>query len=232
MFHTDGNLYVGDIGTGSIRRYDAMTGAPIDEFVQGADEGLGNIEDPQGFQFGPDGNLYVAAQRTNRVLRYNGNTGEFMDVFVPETLGVAMPSGLAFGSDGHLYAGFYGSNEIRRYDVTKDPAGALIDVFVPPGNGGLLMPVGVIFGPDGNLYVANAGTGEVLRYDGQTGFPMGAFVRAGTGGITGPRVIALKSKIKVCHQSPGNPDNSRTLEIGYLSIFDHLAHGDTLGVCQ
>jgi hypothetical protein len=84
----------------------------------------------------------------------------------------------------------------------------------------------------GDLYVSSAGSGEVLRYDGQTGEFIEAFVPAGRGGITGPRVIAFKSTITVCHRPPGNPDESATLTIGYLVGREHVVgHGDTVGSC-
>jgi hypothetical protein len=90
----------------------------------------------------------------------------------------------------------------------------------------------MVFGPHGNLYVASAGSGDVLRYDGQSGGFIDAFVRAGQGGIAGPRVIGFKSTITICHRPPGNPDESSTLTIGYLVGREHvLGHGDTVGRC-
>ena len=227
----DGLLYVGDLGTRSIRRYDAFTGEPIagGTFIETAPQGTGG-GDPQGFEFGPDGNVYVASEATSRVLRYNGSTGAFIDEFVPAGPdGVASPSGLTFGPDGDLYVGSTTRNEVRRYDF---PTGQLIDVFVQPGSGGLSVPVGIIFGPDGKLYVASAESGDVLRYDGRTGEFIDAFVPAGRGGISGPRVIAFKSTITVCHRPPGNPDKGKTLTIGYLVGREHVVgHGDTVGRC-
>ena len=38
-------------------------------------------------------------------------------------------------------------------------------------------------------------------------------------------------KITICHIPPGNPSNAKTKSIGSGSVFDHLAHGDTLGPC-
>lgn len=227
----DGRLYVGDLGTRSIRRYDAFTGAPIagGTFIETSAQGTG-AGDPQLFEFGPDGNVYVASQATSRVLRYHGVTGAFIDEFVPAgPAGVVSPSGLTFGPDGDLYVSSTVMNEVRHYDF---PTGQLIDVFVQPGSGGLSIPVGMVFGRGGNLYIASAGSGDVLRYDGRTGEFIDAFVPRGLGGITGPRMIAFKSSITICHQPPGNPDASSTLTIGYLVGRDHvLGHGDTVGHC-
>jgi outer membrane protein assembly factor BamB len=227
----EGRLYVGDVGTRSVRRYDAFTGAPIagGTFIETAGQGTA-AGDPQLFEFGPDGNVYVASQATSRVLRYDGATGAFIDEFVPAgPAGVVSPSGLTFGPDGDLYVSSTVTNEVRRYAFQT---GQLIDVFVQPGSGGLSIPVGMVFGPGGNLYVASAGSGEVLHYDGQTGDLIDAFVPAGRGGITGPRVIAFKSSITICHRPPGNPNESSTLTIGYLVGREHVVgHGDTVGRC-
>jgi len=129
-----------------------------------------------------------------------------------------------------MLVGFTGTNEIRRYDVSAAGPAQLLEVFVPPG--GVVTPVGLTFGPDGHLYVANAGTAEVLRFDGMSGAFIDVFVEAGAGGLTGPRMIAWKAKTKVCHAPEEGNARPHTLSIGYLSAFDHLQHGDTLGPCR
>ena len=50
----------------------------------------------------------------------------------------------------------------------------------------LKRPYGFQFGPDNNLYVCSGLTDEVLRYNGTTGAFMGAFVSAGSGGLSVP----------------------------------------------
>jgi len=229
VFRPDGRMYVGDLGNvRSIRRFDAATGAYIDEFIRTTPQGALN-GDPQFFAFGPDGNVYVASQQTSRILRYDGTTGAFIDEFIPVGPdGVGLPSGIVFGPDGYLYAGSTVTHEVRRYNVwTKE----LVDVFVQPGSGGLNTPVGLVFGPDGNLYVASANSGEVLRYDGRTGAFIDEFIPAGRGPINGPRVLEWKSKITMCHRPPGNRSDTRTINVAYMSGFDHVAHGDAIGAC-
>jgi hypothetical protein len=56
----------------------------------------------------------------------------------------------------------------------------------------LRQPLGMAWGPDGHLYVANQGGNEVRRYDGATGAAMGAFVAAGTGGLSQPSFLAFE----------------------------------------
>ena len=49
-------------------RYDAATGAFIDEFVVA---GSGGIIEADGLAFGPDGNLYVSSHITDKVPRFD-----------------------------------------------------------------------------------------------------------------------------------------------------------------
>jgi hypothetical protein len=39
-------------------------------------------------------------------------------------------------------------------------------------------------------------------------------------------------KTTICHIPPGNPANAHTLCVGNASVEAHLAHGDTLDVCE
>lgn len=229
VFGPDGNLYVGDIGSHSIRRYDGSTGEFIDHFVPPGALGVG-ASDPQLFVFGPDDNLYVALPGSNRVRRFDGATGAFLDDFVTGTVDRPVGSGLTFGPHHDLFVG--SGTGVNRYDGRT---GDFIEEFVSQGSGGLSVPVGLIFGPDRNLYVASPGSvgdGSVLRYDGKTGEFIDAFVPATEPHITGPRVLEFKSKITVCHHKPGKPDKRKSISIGYLSAGDHVRHGDTVGPCE
>lgn len=239
LYGPDGHLYVGDRGTHSIRRYDGRTGAPLGppgaaaddaELVKGHEQGMG-AGDPQFFAFGRDGHIYAASVATHRVLRYHGSTGEFIDEFVPARAGgLEAPSGIVTGPDGHLYVGSTTTDRVLRF---HGATGEYMGDFVTAGSGGLATPVGLTFGPDGNLYVASAQTpavASVLRYDGTSGAFIDAFVPPG-GGATGPRSVAFMEKVTVCHSAPGDEDKARTIRIGFVSAFDHVAHGDAVGAC-
>jgi subtilisin-like proprotein convertase family protein len=160
-FGPDGNLYVTNIVSDAVTRFNGQTGAFIDEFVT---RGSGGLDFPWGLAFGPDNTgdgaaeLYVASLRTNNILRYNGATGAFLGVFVPGgSGGLANPNMLTFGPDtsGDGVQDLYvAAGNVLRYDGLT---GAFIDTFVDGAGAGTLT-----FGPDGSLYVGS-GTG-VSRY--------------------------------------------------------------------
>jgi hypothetical protein len=153
-FGPDGNLYVGnrflDLGvSGDILRYDGMTGAFIDTFVEPGSGGLILLND---FTFGPDGNLYVAsstrAAGPDTVLRYDGRTGAFIDIFIPSgSDGLEFTDSLAFGPDGNLYLNSrgLGATGIQRYDGRT---GAFLGTVVPGPGGKLLFTPGAVAVPE------------------------------------------------------------------------------------
>ena len=161
-------LLVTDYDHGSVLRYDAATGAFVDEFVA---RNSGGLNQPQFLVFGPhDDNLYVGSShfsgpgRFIGVLRYDGTTGALIDEFAES----GPPS------ENCQYA-------------SADPS----------GHCGLLTSVhGVIFGPDGNLYVGDWSGGEpddeflgvdtILRFDGITGEFIDEFVTTNSGGLKHP----------------------------------------------
>jgi hypothetical protein len=56
---------------------------------------------------------------------------------------------------------------------------------------------------------------------------------AAPGSFFGNQTVIIDiGKVSVCHAPPGNPENARTLNIGWESVADHVAHGDFLGVCE
>lgn len=231
----DRMLYISDRGVGrAIRRYDVATGAQDPGFfIDGAARGLA-MGDPQFYAFGRDDNIYVTSLATHRVLRFSGVDGAYIDDFVSEREGgLEAPSGIAFDKRGIMYVGSTTTDRVLRFNRR----GEYIGDFFPAGSGGLDNPVGLTFGPDRDLYVASASPAgspafnAVLRYDGKTGDFRGAFVGPNETHATGPRALLFKSKIRLCHVSPRNPEKARTIRVRYLNAPDHLAHGDAVGPC-
>lgn len=169
----DGNLYVASANTHSVKRYDGLTGAYLDDFA--TDNGLNY---PRGITFGPDGNLYVSSSN-DKVLRFNGTTGQFIDAFVPYgTPDLIDPQDLVFRGNGKLYISNGWSRSVIRCNAQT---GAYIDTFVHGTPTDSLQ--GMDFGTDGNLYVADADHNSVHRYDGLTGALIDDFVPPGVGGL-------------------------------------------------
>lgn len=184
-------LYIGDAGDDSVRRFDAATGAYVDDFVSPGSGGLFGV---RGLIFDGDGNLLVSDQNVNQptngeVLRYQGSTGAFLDALVPEPMAPYAPRGMVLGVDGLLYVADMGgvvsppAGGIARYDATT---GAFVDRLTAPGLSVPFSPRGVVFGPDGLLYASNfepagpGASGSILRFDPATGDYLGEFVARNT----------------------------------------------------
>lgn len=189
-----GYLLVSSYKTDSVLRYDATTGAFVDEFIPHRDGGLNQ---PWGIVIGPrDHDVYVSTGhfqgpgQIKAVLRYDGATGAFLDEFVQRGR-LSQPGAAVFGPDGNLYVSdsLPAQGRVARFDGTT---GAYLGDFVPAGSGGLGHPVNLVFGPSGrgagglDLYVNDEDTGNILRYDGTTGAFRGVFVPGGSGGLGTP----------------------------------------------
>jgi len=187
-------LLVAEYDNHQVLRYDANTGAFVDQFVP---KHSGGLKEPQSLIFGPhDHDLYVGSGHfggpLKAVLRYDGASGEFVDEF---TEGGHLESvhGVIFGPDGNLYVGdrvgTFGKPEGGRILRFNGVTGAFMDEFVPLASGGLRHPFGIVFAPDKkgklDLFVAD-GPGNILRYDGTTGAFVEEFVPLGRGGLDLP----------------------------------------------
>ncbi|MDF1543858.1 MAG: M12 family metallo-peptidase [bacterium] len=170
-------LYVSDLSTGSVIRFDAHTGAYLGEFVPSAGSPLTS---PYDITFGPSGDLY-ATSGDNAVHRFNGTTGAYIGVFVTAgSGGLSAPRGLAFLDNGDLVVTSNGNNLILQYDGTT---GAFVKTF--SDDYGWINPWGIVRGPDGNIFFNgdNGGQPRVFEYF-QDGRYYRSFVR-GAGYIDG-----------------------------------------------
>ena len=194
-----GYLLVTDFDKHNVLRFDAATGAFVDEFISRKSSGLNQ---PWNVVIGPhDGDLYVSTGhfrgpgQIKAVLRYNGTTGAFVDEFVARGQ-MDMTHAVMFGPDGNLYVGARDDEgnkghpqggRIARFNATT---GAFMDDLVPRLSGGLQHPLAHVFGPDGfgnlDLYVTDEDGHDVKRYDGTTGAFKGVFVAADADLISHP----------------------------------------------
>jgi streptogramin lyase len=159
--------------TNGILRFNAKTGASVDNFVP---EGTGGLTIGCCMTYGPDEHLYVTSPLTSSVLRFNGATGDFIDEFVPPSGGgLVTPLSPVF-HDGSLFVGDFGTHGIHRFDAET---GHFLGMFVPAGSRGMTDgdPQLFTFGPDGHLYVAAPSLNRILRYNGRTGKFIDEFVK-------------------------------------------------------
>ena len=75
------DVFVSDFANDNVLRYNANSGAFVEEFVSTL---AGGLDAPRGVAFGPDGSMYVASSGNDSVLSYDGNTGAFLDVFAAD----------------------------------------------------------------------------------------------------------------------------------------------------
>ena len=110
----DGHVYATGYNSNNVVRYDATTGAVIDEFIPA---GSGGVSLANGSKFGPDGHYYLASEATSEVLRYDGASGAYIDVFVAAgSGGLNEATGLVFGPDGNLYISDWANDAVYRYE--------------------------------------------------------------------------------------------------------------------
>lgn len=162
-----GDIFVANLRSDEVARFDAVTGAYLGPFVE---PGTGGLAGATGLAFGPAGDLYVASSRNHRILRYDGVTGAFAGVFV-DGGELESPFSLVFGPDGDLYVSSGTGDRVLRFD-----GGTGAYAGVAAEGGGLRQPIGLAFGPrDGLLYVVSSGSRRVLRFDPTTGRALGTF---------------------------------------------------------
>jgi len=128
-FH-NGGLYVSYLGaSGSLSRYDAITGGNAQEVYAGF-----SSNGPRAPLFDNAGNMYVPDWQTNKIYAFNENSLTLTGTIT--TRQGTSPMSLSFDGGGNLLVlSDNGSNsQIDRYDPAT---GALLGTLVAPGAGGL-----------------------------------------------------------------------------------------------
>lgn len=188
-------LFIGDVGDNTVKRFNAVTGQFLGNFVS---PGSGGLNGPRGLLFGHTGNLVVSNQNVDEpengsVLEYNGVSGVFLGSLVSEDQegAVFAPRGIVLSDDNVL---FVANIENPRVDPDTPVPGDLrafngsTGVFLGTFNHmgfteGPFFPRSLVIGPDGLLYVSvfnafNPLDGWVLRFDPETRTFLDVFVRS------------------------------------------------------
>jgi WD40 repeat protein len=166
LYAPDGNVYIGDMSTNDVRKYDSTTGLLIGV--------LTTVDGPADMRIGPDGNLYICSYTMGYVRVVNAITGAFLDEW-------AQASGdrsndIAFLPNGDILVTVMASNVCYHYNSGK----VLLGSFSGTGWG---RPHGIDISPwDGNIYVADGITTQVHVFDPTTFVELNpAFLSPGTG---------------------------------------------------
>ena len=155
----DNTVLVSNLSSVNITRYNATTGAYINDFasVPGG---------PTRMKIGKDGLLYVLQWNGNgRVLRYQLNgtyVGEFTNV------GVTQSIGLDWDTAGNLYVSSFDRAQVRKFDSNGNDLGLFI-------SSNLSGPTNITFDSDGDLLVSDYIAGSVKRFD-SNGIFVGNFI--------------------------------------------------------
>lgn len=160
LFLEDTNeVLISNLGSGCITKYNAISGAFIDNFACA-------INGPTRTKIGPDGLLYVLQWTGNgKVKRYNLD-GSFVDDFT--STGVSQSIGLDWDLEGNLYVSSYNGKLIRKFDELGKDVGVFI-------NSNLLGPTNIWFDANGDLLVSDYKGTAVKRFDGNGNY-IGDFI--------------------------------------------------------
>jgi len=112
IFGPEGNLYVADRDTDSIKKYDGVSGAYLREYRHH------RLTKPVHLAFRSNGRVLLAGSRDdNAVFAIDTKTGDVSLLIKPRMGGLEAPAGMAFGSEGKLYICSRETKQILRFDA-------------------------------------------------------------------------------------------------------------------
>jgi hypothetical protein len=117
IFGPDGDLYVADRDTNSVKRYSGGSGAFKREYQHE------QLTTPVHLAFRPeDGALLAGSRDRHAIFAIDTATGEIDHLVAPGAGGLLAPAGIVFGPDGKLYVCSRETKQILRFDAnTGEP---------------------------------------------------------------------------------------------------------------
>jgi streptogramin lyase len=113
IFGPDGDLFVADRDTDSVKRYDGASGALRREYQHG------HLTTPVHLIMHPeDGALLAGSRDRHAVLAIDIGSGSVEALVAPRGGGLRSPSGMAFGPEGRLYVCSRDGRQVLRFDAT------------------------------------------------------------------------------------------------------------------
>jgi len=170
VFLDDGTVLVSNLNSGRITKYDAETGAYIDDFASA-------IAGPTRMKIGPDNLLYVLQWQGNGLVRRYQLDGSFVDNFT--AVKVSQSIGLDWDSSGNLYVSSYSDDTVRKFDTDGNDLGLFI-------NSNLAGPTNIWFDDNGDLLVSDYDGTAIKRFS-----PTGVFLENFATGLSQSEGIAL-----------------------------------------
>ena len=156
-FGPDGNLYVTDGNSDTIKRYDGTTKEYLGDFVP---ENSNGLEGPYYLLFDED-ILYVSSFLTDSVKRYDIVGDPLDDALSPGLNTLRNPTGLAIDSKKNLYVSNSAEDNIIILNKTTDRT----YFFVETSDNLVSNPNDLAIDQNDNLYVASTGSDEVLKFN-------------------------------------------------------------------
>jgi hypothetical protein len=117
IFAPDGDLYVADRDSDSVKRYDVHSGALRREYTHDC------LDAPVHLAFRPaDGSLLVGSRDRSEIFALDTATGVLAPLVASGAGGLRAPAGMAFGPDGMLYVCSREGRQVLRFDAaTGEP---------------------------------------------------------------------------------------------------------------
>ena len=208
-FDDDGFLYVGDLGSQSVLKFNL---ANIGQQWDAAGSLFPGYQ-PTGIAFAPDdGDLIVGGFDNKSVTRYDSSNG-YTDppvVLIDGSDGNQNPSAILVRPNGDLLIGDFDTggepddhHQILFYDLSADTLTPFMNLTAPFGTGDALgkpsQPTSMIYDHDGNVLVGASpdhnNNGAVLKFNVTTGLQMGGPLVSGLGLPTG--LAFVESQVSV-----------------------------------